>query len=94
MGPADVVQAPAAPAKPGLPDYSDADFDKNLPAWAKVVESGKKSAADLLAMLSTKAVFSDEQKARVLSLKVTPPADPDPETGEFTAEYEAAEGAR
>ena len=97
MGPADVVQPPDAPAKPGLPDYSDADFDKNLPAWAKVVESGKKTAADLLAMLSTKAAFSDEQKARVLSLKVAPPpaeAEADPETGEFAAEYEAAEGAR
>jgi hypothetical protein len=88
MGPADVVQPPAAAAKPGLPDYSDADFDKNLPAWAKVVDSGKKTAADLLAMLSTKAAFSEEQKARVLSLKVAPAEVED----DFVSDMEAAEG--
>ena len=89
MGPADVVQPPAAPAKPGLPDYSDADFDKNLPAWAKVVESGKKTAADLLAMLSTKAAFSESQREQVLSLGIATSnaqvVDP------FVAELEAAE---
>lgn len=100
MGPADVVQPPAPPA--GLPPYSAADFDKNLPAWARAVESGKKSPPDLLAMLSTKAAFSEQQKAVILSLKkahdpVAPPAidaAADPDTGEFAAAYEAAEGAQ
>ena len=91
MGPADVVQ----PSKPTLPDYSAEDFAKNLPAWIKVVESGKKSAADLLAMLSTKATFSEQQKAAILSLKAQPveAATPevDAETGEFAEAYEAAE---
>lgn len=71
MGTADEV-TPVTAGKPALPDYSQADFDKNLPAWAKVVESGKKTAPDLLSMLSTKATFSEEQKARVLSLKAKP----------------------
>ena len=91
MGPVDEVKQ----EKPGLPAYSAADFAKNLPAWTKVVESGKKTASDLLAMLSTKAVFSDEQRAAVLALKVPEPvAEPDPETGEFAADYEAAEAAQ
>lgn len=68
MGPADVVQ----PKKPALPDYAPADFDKNLPAWTKAVESGKKTPSDLLAMLSTKATFSELQKAMILSLKAKP----------------------
>lgn len=63
------------PARQALPDYPAADFEKNLPAWAKVVESGKRSASDLLAMLSTKATFSEEQKAQILSLK--PSSDQD-----------------
>lgn len=95
MGAADVVQPPAPPTPPALPDYSAADFDKNLPAWTKVVADGKKTASDLLAMLSTRAAFSEEQKATILSLKVN---RPEPETAvvdnSFVAEMEAAEGAQ
>src|SRR5574337_435455 len=47
MGPADVVQQ--APAH-----YPAAEFDKNLPAWHKVIETGKKTANDLIAMVETK----------------------------------------
>ena len=85
MGPADEV-APAE--KPALPAYPDADFAKNLPAWAKVVDSGKKTASDLLAMLSTKATFSQAQKDQVLALD-TPAVDVE---DEFVSEMEAAEG--
>ncbi len=60
--------APAAP-RPELPAYSQADFDKNFPAWEKAVASGKKTASALLTMLQTKATFTEEQKARILSLK-------------------------
>lgn len=68
--------------KPALPAYPQADFDKNLPAWTKLVAGGKKTAPDLLAMLSTKATFTEEQKAALLSLKpaaaaaAPPPAEP------------------
>lgn len=89
MGPADVV----TPARPALPDYSAADFDKNLPAWTKAVADGKKTAPSLLAMLSAKATFSEQQKAQILSLKAKPaeepPADP---VADFVADMEAAEG--
>lgn len=67
MGPVEEVPA-AETARPALPAYAAADFDKNLPAWRNVVESGKKTAPDLLAMLSTKATFTEEQKAKVLAL--------------------------
>jgi hypothetical protein len=84
MGLAEEVK-PADP--PALPAYLADDFAKNLPAWAKVVAAGKKTASDLLAMLSTKATFSEEQKAAILSLKAAPPPDPvDP----FVAEMDAA----
>jgi hypothetical protein len=77
---------------PSLPGYQQADFDKNLPAWTKIVAGGKKSASDLLAMLSTKATFSDEQKAVILSLKPAPAASPAADAIDpFVADMEAAE---
>jgi hypothetical protein len=103
MGPVDEVPPPAPAPKPELPAYAAADFEKNLPAWTKLVADGKKTASALLAMLSTKATFSEEQKARLLSLKpaaedATPAAAPAPApaTGEhddFVADMNAAEGA-
>lgn len=72
---------PSPPAAPTLPAYSADDFAKNLPAWRKAVADGKKTAPDLLAMLSTKATFSEEQKAQILSLKARaaePPPPPPP----------------
>lgn len=101
MGQVDEVRPPAPPpaARPALPDYSQADFDKNLPAWRKVVASGKKTASALLAMLQTKAAFTEEQKARILSLKIdaedaAPAAEPEPPAeadDDFVNDMEAAE---
>ena len=75
MTPAQTVDALVK--TPALPAYADADFDKNLPAWTKLVAGGKKTASELLATLSTKATLSEEQKARILSLK-GPAAAPAP----------------
>ena len=96
-------QAPAPAQREALPAYADADFEKNLPAWTKVVAGGKKTASELLAMLSTKATFSEEQKARILSLKKAPdpapaPPPPEPETpagehDDFVDAMDAAEGS-
>jgi hypothetical protein len=94
MGAAEEVK-PALP--PAMPNYSMADFEKNFGAWQKAVSSGKKTAVDLLAMLSTKAVFSEEQKAAILSVKTKvaetpPPADAARDS--FVDDIEAAEGAK
>ncbi|WP_406626141.1 hypothetical protein [Acidovorax sp. SDU_ACID1] len=45
--------------------YPAADFDKGLPGWAKVVADGRKSMADLVATLESKASLTDEQKQRL-----------------------------
>ncbi len=77
MGMVDEVAPPPA-ATPALPAYADEAFAKNLPLWAKLVADGKKAPGDLLATLATKATFSEEQKARILSLKKAPEAGPAP----------------
>lgn len=103
MGPVDEVTPPSASARPELQPYPQADFDKNMPAWSKLVASGKKTASALLATLSTKAAFTEEQKAVILSLKVAaddatpaaapaePPTAPPPAGDKWTDAYNAAE---
>jgi hypothetical protein len=58
------------PAQPkGLPQYPQADFEKNLPAWRKLIESGKQTAQSIIAKVETKALLTEEQKAVLLSIK-------------------------
>jgi len=67
MGPTEVV--PQSPAR-----YPAAVFDKNLPTWRRVIEGGKKTAADLIAMVETKGSLTDEQKATLRAIKPPQPA--------------------
>lgn len=54
-----------------LPPYSDADFEKNLPAWRKLIESGRKTAGEILSTVARKAVMSEEQKSMVMATSNT-----------------------
>ncbi len=88
MGAVDEVKAPVG--RPELPAYAPDAFEKNFPAWSAAVASGKKTAPDLLAMLGTKATFSEEQKARILSLRAAPPPAADPPQEDATDAFVAA----
>ena len=64
-----VVVPPAAPNY-----YDSAKFDHNLPKWAETIQQGRKSAADYIAFAQTRGEpFTEEQKARLLSVKKAPP---------------------
>lgn len=54
-------EPPAAPPA----NYPADQFDKNLPDWRKVIDSGKKTADQLIAMIETKGKLTDEQKAQI-----------------------------
>lgn len=87
MGPADVVHPPAAPK---LDTYPQDRFDANLGEWKTVVQSGRKTAEQLIAMLSTKAALTDEQKAAIRKLEDF--EQPAPKTADAPAEtHEAAQ---
>jgi hypothetical protein len=59
--------------------YKDDDFDKNFPAWKKIVESGKKSKQDLIMFIESKgSLLTDEQKKKINALN-------DPEIAEVVA---------
>lgn len=73
MGDADVVHtdgqaggaAPAQDATAGATEpagYPQADFDKNLQAWAKVVSTGRKTMDVMISMAESKGKLSDAQK--------------------------------
>lgn len=63
--PAQTAQ-PAQPAQPqALPEYPQERFDENLPKWAKAMESGKRSAEDIIGMVSSSYQLTDDQKQQI-----------------------------
>ena len=48
-----------------LPIYSDSDFEKNLPAWRKLIEAGRKTAGEIIFTVSSKATMTEDQIAMV-----------------------------
>ena len=71
------------PARPELPPYSQADFDKNLSSWIKAINSGRTTPENLIVMASTKGVLSEEMKQAMRDLgkpqdvtDVTPKGEP------------------
>lgn len=47
------------------PVYSDEQFDKNRDSWRSLVESGKKTADDIIKNVETKATMTDVQKEEI-----------------------------
>lgn len=45
--------------------YSDSDFEKNFPAWQGLIESGKKTPDQIISMVSSKAMLTDEQEKKI-----------------------------
>ncbi|WP_415916335.1 recombinase RecT [Xanthomonas arboricola] len=45
--------------------YPAADFDRNLPTWRGVIETGRKSADAIIAMAETKGALSEEQRTKI-----------------------------
>lgn len=48
-----------------LPAYSDADFEKNLPAWRKLIETGRKTAGEVIFTVSSKGTLTEDQIAMI-----------------------------
>jgi len=74
------THAPQAAATPtaaaALQPYPQERFDANLPEWTNVLQSGRKSLDDLIAMLSTRGVLTDDQKAKLRAATVVAEASP------------------
>jgi hypothetical protein len=53
-----------------LPAYPAEAFTKNLPTWTALIQKGDKTAEQIIATVSRKAVLSDAQKATINAVKV------------------------
>lgn len=53
------------PKSTALPVYSDSDFEKNLPTWRKLIESGRKTAGEVIFTVSSKATLTEDQIAMI-----------------------------
>lgn len=93
----EITQRTMPAARPALPAYPQESLAANLPKWREIVHSGKKTAADILAMVSTKATLTAEQIAAIKDLDVVdvqPTAAPAPAQAEEptpTAEQQTTE---
>jgi hypothetical protein len=93
----EITQRAMPAARPTLPAYPNESLQTNLPKWREIVQTGKKTAADIVAMVSTKAVLSADQVAAIHDLEVidvapvlpeqTPAADPPREPGDDWDEF-------
>lgn len=82
MGAAEVVSSRSAaqPTPAALPDYSQSAFADNLPKWSALMQSGAKTADQIIAIVSTKGVLSEAQKAQIRAAAQPKPApEPEPE---------------
>lgn len=52
-----------------LPAYADADFKKNFPTWKNLIATGKKTADEVIATVSSRAVLSQQQTAEITAVK-------------------------
>lgn len=74
MGTGEILQ-PAS--RPALEAYPQDRFDANLPKWRELVQTGQKSTAQIMGMVSTRASLSAEQQRAINQLDVVdvpPPA--------------------
>lgn len=51
--------------KAPLPDYTEEEFARQLPGWRKLIESGKKTAGEVIFTVSSKATLTEEQIALI-----------------------------
>lgn len=68
----EINPAPAAPRPMEPKPYPAADFERNLPAWRQAIADGKKTADQIIAMVSSKGVLSEEQKQAIREPAVPP----------------------
>lgn len=49
--------------------YSATDFSNNFDKWSAVIQSGKKTAQEIIAMIESKAPLTEKQKSEILGVK-------------------------
>ncbi len=53
------------PQRPQISQYPQEDFDKNLPTWRGIIESGKRSLDEVIATIECKGLLTEQQKQQL-----------------------------
>ena len=68
--PLNAVEKDITPKEPvSLPAYSEESFNKNIAAWTTLINDGKKTPADIINNVSTKATLSEEQIKKINAIE-------------------------
>lgn len=60
--------AAPAPARPAPETYTEANLNKNMPAWTELVKDGKRSPADIVKNIKSKYTLPAELENRIYAL--------------------------
>lgn len=82
---------PVAAVAPAAPIWPAEAFATQLPRWAKAVDAGLKTAADILVLAHSKGALSPDQEAAIAALTRTPDPEPAAPVDDFVAAMSAAE---
>lgn len=92
MGAAEVISHTTA--RQEQQPYPADKFATNLPTWRKYIEAGKKTADDIISMISTKATLTEDQKAAIRAPIQREHIDDDGVIdGDFVREFEQGSAA-
>lgn len=59
-----------APGRKELPAYPQADLERNLEQWGRLVQSGRKTPDEIIAIVGQKGTLSEEQKRAIYALAI------------------------
>lgn len=90
MGSAEVVE-PQKPDRTALPPYPDEKLNENVPTWDTSIRAGKTNADRIIAMVSSKYVLTDAQRATIRGLGAELQTAAAEVVDPFVAEMNAAE---
>lgn len=66
--PLDRIEKDITPVSKTFPAYTDEAYDKNIGTWQSLIQDGKKTADQIITMVSTKAVLSEAQILELQSI--------------------------
>jgi len=69
MGTAQRVDRPQESSSPALEHYPADQFEANFPAWKDAIAAGKRTADQIIAMVSSKAELTEEQKTQIKNVE-------------------------
>lgn len=74
---------PQPEARPALEHYPAEKFETNFPIWKKAIESGRKSAEDVIATVQSCAILTDEQQKQIRACAPQQESEPQAAQGEL-----------